>query len=66
MTLAVHITDKDGEEVHPHYCLDDGVLNPPNGSLVLISDRNTSGQIQEGFIYAPGEWKRVNITPNNE
>jgi hypothetical protein len=65
MTLTVFVTEADGRE-DTHHCLDDGVLNPPNGSLVLIYDRNASGHIREGFIYAPGEWKRINITPYDE
>ncbi len=65
MTIVANVTDDKGHE-DTHYCLDDGVLNPPNGSLVLIYDRNEAGHIQEGHIYAPGTWKQVNIAPYDE
>lgn len=58
--VTAFVTDYIGKE-WPHHCIDDGVLCPANGSLVLIYDRNEKGHIKEGHIYAPGHWKEVSI-----
>lgn len=62
---TAYVTEKDGREF-PHICLEDGILNPANGSLVLIYQRNDAGHIKEGHIYAPGEWKAVVIAEDEE
>lgn len=58
--ITAYVTKLDSKEER-HYCLDDGGLFPANGTIVLISDRNSQGHIREGHVYAPGQWEEVNI-----
>lgn len=58
--ITVYVTKTDNRD-ETHYCLDDGVLFPSNGTLVLIGERNDAGHIMDGHVYAPGQWKEVNI-----
>lgn len=58
--VIAYVTDKNDRE-HPHHCLNDGILFPANGTVVLICERNENGHIKEGHVYAPGQWREVNI-----
>jgi hypothetical protein len=51
---------------HTHYTLDDGVTILPNGVLLLVYERDATGNMTEGYAYAPGQWLGVTITEHQE
>lgn len=57
---AAYVTEQSGKE-EVHYVLADGVTVLPNGVLLLTYDRDAMGNVAEGHIYAPGQWKQVNV-----
>ena len=45
----------------PHYIVPGGVDVLHNGSLLLIHEIDVNGNVIDGHIYAPGQWKEVSI-----
>lgn len=63
--LGTSVVDADGKD-HTFYCMEGGVRITPSGCLVLQSGADVNGQILEGHIYAPGQWKEINVWKEEE
>lgn len=59
------VTELSGKE-SSHYVLADGVTILPNGTLMLTYERDINGNISDGHIYAPGQWKEISIQTENQ